>query len=299
MSAPSVPAESSSSFNLTDLGMLLVVLIWAGNITITRSIFQFIEPLPFLALRFGLATLLLLAILYGTGGNLAIEPHLRWRVIGLGLIGNTLYQFLFQIGLSITSATHTALLLATAPIWLALIGSMRGTAKPSWIAWGGVLLSFVGIGLVLTGRDGMLSFDTLSGDLMVLTSALCWAIYTIGAQPLLTRYSALKVTTLTMIGGTPVLLLAGIPGLLGLSWAAVPIEGWAGLAYSSGLSIVVAYVIWYSSVQRVGPVRTGVYSNLVPVVAVLIAWGFGGEQIGVYQLLGAAAIVLGLWLTRK
>ncbi len=292
-------AQGSSSFSLTDLGMLLVVVIWGGNLTITRGIFQFIAPLPFLAIRFGLATILLLAVLYGTGGDLAIEPGLRWRVIWIGLIGNTLYQFLFQIGLSMTSATHTALLLATAPIWLAVIGTVRGTDKPSRAAWAGVLLSFAGIALVLTGRNATSSPMMLIGDLLVLGSAFCWAIYTLGARPLLARYSALKTTTLTMLGGTPVLLLAGLPGLLGVSWAAIPLVGWAGVIYSSALSIVLAYVIWYSSVQRVGAVRTGIYGNLVPIVGVLIAWGFGGEEIGIPQLAGAAAILAGLWLTRK
>jgi drug/metabolite transporter (DMT)-like permease len=295
----SLPAQGSSSLNLTDLGMLLVVLIWGGNLTITRGIFPFIAPLPFLAIRFGLATILLLAVLYGTGGDLALEPSLRWRVLWLGLIGNTLYQFLFQIGLSLTSATHTALLLATVPIWLALIGTVRGTEKPSRAAWVGVLISFAGIALVLTGRGSAPLPMMVVGDLLVLASAFCWAIYTLGAQPLLARYSALKATTLTMLGGTPVLLLAGLPGLLSLQWGTIPLHGWAGVLYSSVLSIVLAYVIWYSSVQRVGAVRTGIYGNLVPIVGVLIAWGFGGEQIGFPQIAGAAAILVGIWLTRK
>jgi drug/metabolite transporter (DMT)-like permease len=297
--AGSIPAEGSAqSFQLTDLGMLLVVLIWAGNLTISRSVFPTVAPLPFIALRFAAGTLLLLAVLYATGDNLQVEPQLRWRALGLGLIGNTLYQWCFMIGLSMTTAANTALLLATSPIWIALVGVLRG-AKLSRATWGGVALSFAGIALVLAGRGFSVSLTTLLGDLLVLGSAICWALYTLGARPLLARYSALKATTLTMVGGTPLLVLAGLPALAGLSWATVPISSWGGIAYAAVLSLVVSYIIWYSSVQRVGPVRTGIYGNLVPVVGVLIAWAVGGEQISAAQIIGAVAIVGGLALTRR
>jgi drug/metabolite transporter (DMT)-like permease len=285
--------------SLTDLGMLLVVLIWGGNLTITRAAFSMIDPLSFLALRFGIGAVLLIAVLLATGDSLRIDPELRWRVVWVGLIGNTLYQFMFQFGLSLTTAANTALLLATGPLWMALIGTLRGTERLTPAAWGGVALSFGGIALVLAGRGVAIAPETLLGDLLVLGSALCWSLYTLGAKPLLARYSALKATTLTMLSGTPLLIVAGLPSLLGLGWASVPIQGWGGLLYSAVLSLVVAYVIWYSSVQRVGTVRTAVYGNLVPVVGVLIAWWFGNEQISMAQIAGAGAILAGMWLARR
>lgn len=299
MRAPSVAADQSQpSFGMTDLGMLLVVFIWGGNLTITRGVFQSISPLPFIGLRFALSLGLLLAVVAAFGESLRIDPALRTRAIWLGLIGNTLYQFLFQIGLSLTSAANTALLIATAPIWMVLIGLLRGE-RVSRAAWGGIGLSFAGIALVLAGRGVSVSFNTLLGDLLVLLSAICWAIYTMGARPLLARYSALKTTTLTMLSGTPLLVLAGIPGMLTLNWASVPAVAWGGLLYSAVLSIVLAYIIWYSSVQRAGAVRTAIYGNLVPVAGVLIAWAFGGEPITMVQIGGAAAILAGLVLTRR
>jgi drug/metabolite transporter (DMT)-like permease len=291
--------RSTPTFSLTDLGMLLVVLIWGGNLTITRDVFHSIGPLPFVGMRFGAGLLLLVAIVYATGDNLRVVPSVRSRIIWLGLIGNTLYQLFFQIGLSLTSATHTALMLATAPIWIALIESFRGHERMSRAAWGGILLSFAGIALVLAGRGAQALDGAILGDVLVLLSAVCWAIYTLGAKPVLAQYSALKTTTLTMLSGTPILVLAGLPGMLGLSWGAVPLSGWVGLAYSAALSLVLAYVIWYSSVQKVGSVRTGIYANLVPVIGVAIAWAVGGEQVGLPQIGGAALILAGVWLTRR
>ncbi len=303
MSTNSIPAEERvlqpRTFSMTDLAMLFVVVIWGGNLTISRAIFASIPPLPFIAIRFGTAALLLLIILRLRGEDLSAGPGLRWRSIWVGLAGNTLYQWCFMFGLSLTTAGNTALLISTTPLWIALIGTFRGTERLTRTAWGGVGLSFAGIALVVASRGLSLDATTLLGDVLVLISAVCWAIYTIGAKPLLARYSALKTTTLTMIGGTPLLVLAGIPGMLNLSWPNVPISAWAGVGYASLLSLVLAYIIWYSSVQRVGSVRTSLYGNLVPVVAVLIAWGFGGEQITPAQIVGAVSILGGLWLTRR
>lgn len=299
MRVRSVSVETGPSFSVTDLGMLLVVLIWGGNLTINRWAFQSIAPLPFAALRFGLAAVLLVAILKISGGTLSVDRDLRWRMIWVGLVGNTCYQLLFQFGLSLTTAANTALLVSTSPLWLALIGLVRGTERLSRVVWAGIGLSLIGIALVLAGRGVAISSETLVGDGLVLGSAFCWSIYAIGARRLLARYSALKVTTMTMLSGTPALVLAGIPGLLSLSWAGVPTLGWVALLYSSVLSLVVAYVIWNGSVGRVGAIRTSIYGNLVPVVGVLIAWLFGGERITVPQIVGAAAILAGLALTRR
>jgi drug/metabolite transporter (DMT)-like permease len=292
-------STNPSSFGLTDLGMLGVVWIWAGNLTVSRAVFPYIPPLPFIALRFGIGVCLLYLILRWRGESLAADRSSRWRAIWVGLAGNTLYQWCFMFGLSLSSAANTALLIATTPLWIALIGTLRKTEQLSRRAWAGVALSFIGISLVVASGGIALEAGSLLGDALVIVSAICWAIYTIGAKPLLAQYSALKVTTMTMIGGTPLLLAVGLPGILAINLPIVPAAAWAGTLYASVLSLVFSYIVWYSSVQRVGSVRTSLYGNLVPVVGVLIAWAFGGEQISISQILGATAILTGMALTRS
>jgi drug/metabolite transporter (DMT)-like permease len=288
-----------AQFQLSDLGMLLVVLIWGANVTVVKVALEALSPLAFNALRFGIATILFVALQLGRERSLRISRQFAWRALWLGVVGNCIYQVCFVIGLNATTAANAALLLATVPIWVALIGAISGSERLAPMAWLGIGLSFVGIVLVLIAQGVALSLATLGGDLLVLASSLCWAIYTLGARPLLKQYSALRTMAVTMLTGTPFLILVALPALIAQPWAAVPLAGWGGLVFSAVFAIVVAYWIWYSSVQRIGAARTGVYSNLVPVIAVVIAWLARGEAILPLQILGAIAIIVGIWLTQQ
>jgi drug/metabolite transporter (DMT)-like permease len=74
--------------------------------------------------------------------------------------------------------------------------------------------------------------------------------------------------------------------------------GWLAIAYSGVFALVVAYLFWYNGVRVIGPTRTSMYSNLQPIVAVLVAWPMLGETPTPWQIVGAACIMGGLVLTR-
>ena len=297
---PDEPAVATGArFQLTDVGMLLVVVIWGANVTVVKGSLEELSPLAFNALRFLISTALLLVLQLVLERSLWIDRRHRWRALWLGVVGNCVYQVAFVTGLDHTTAANAALLLATSPIWVALLGVASDAERLAPLAWLGIIISFAGIVLVLVARGAALSLSTLGGDLLVLFGSFCWALYTLGARPLLAHYSPLRTTAVTMLLGTPFLLLAALPALLAQRWGIVTITGWGGLLFSAVFAIVLSYWIWYSSVQRVGAARTGVYANLVPVVAVVVAWLLRGEQLVPLQVLGAAGIVCGLWLTRR
>ena len=75
--------------------------------------------------------------------------------------------------------------------------------------------------------------------------------------------------------------------------------GWAATGYSFVFALVIAYILWYRSVHKVGNIRTAVYSNLVPVIGTLAGWIFLGERLYPALGLGAAAIFAGIVLTRS
>ncbi|MFN2166514.1 MAG: DMT family transporter, partial [Anaerolineae bacterium] len=140
---------------------------------------------------------------------------------------------------------------------------------------------------------------TLLGDVLVLGAAALWAAYTAGSKPLLARYSPVQLTTMSMMFGTIPLVLVSIPALLGQDWSVPTTGAWVGLLYSAVFSVAVGYVAWYTSVRRVGSARTAVYSNLTPVVSVLVAWLFLGYKLTVLQFVGGAVVLAGLLLTRQ
>jgi drug/metabolite transporter (DMT)-like permease len=298
---PSIIRERARAWTSTDLVMLSVVLIWGINFSVIKLSLRSMSPLAFNSLRFSLATMVLLAILRLRGESMRLARHDLLPVVLLGLVGHTFYQLLFINGLARTTPANSSLLMATAPIFVAIYGQVLRVERASGWTWAGIMLSFVGIVLLIGGSETGLQLGgaTVVGDLMVLAAAMLWAAYTTGSKPLLARYSPLKLTALTMVAGTVPLVLVSIPALRSQNWSTVPAGAWAGWLYSSLFAIVVAYVAWYTSVARVGTARTAIYSNLTPVVAIIVAWVALGDRLSLLQVFGAAIVLAGLVLTRR
>jgi drug/metabolite transporter (DMT)-like permease len=279
--------------------MLLVCLIWGVNFGVTKLAIGQMPPLPFTAVRFAVASLLLWLVLRMTEGPLTLPAATLRRLVVLGVVGNTLYQLTFILGLAHTTATNSALLLSTMPTVVAVfagaLGLERVTPRMGW----GIALGTAGVGLVIATRGVGFSAGTMTGDLLTVLAVLCWAGYTLGLRALPSGVSSLRVTTVTTLAGAPGLVLAGLPGMVRLDWSAVPTTAWAAMAYATIFSLVVAYILWNRSVKTVGGTRTAVYMCVVPLVASAAAWVLLGERVHPLQGLGAVLIIAGVLLTRK
>ncbi|MGB9881014.1 MAG: DMT family transporter, partial [Anaerolineae bacterium] len=222
-------------------------------------------------------------------------------VLLLSFIGNLVYQILFINGLARSRASNTSLILSTSPIFVALVSTLTKTEKLSGRNWAGILLSFLGIFLLITGSNNVVAIDqrTLWGSVLVLCSTISWATYTVLLKCLVQRTSVIKATAWIMAATTPLLILAALPDLLTQDWRTISLGSWLGLFYSSAIAIGIGYVIWNTGVQRVGSVRTAVYSYFTPVISVVVAWIFLGENMQPVQALGALGILLGVWLGRS
>jgi drug/metabolite transporter (DMT)-like permease len=150
----------------------------------------------------------------------------------------------------------------------------------------------------VVGRAADLGGSSLTGDFLTLGAVACWAVYTVGSRALLARYSPLVVTGLTMLFGTALYTPASLPELTQVPWSRVPLWAWASLVLSAVLALNVAYLIWYTSVQRIGNIRTSAYSNIIPLVAMSVATVALGEALTAWKIAGAAAILGGVAITR-
>jgi drug/metabolite transporter (DMT)-like permease len=278
--------------------MLVVCLIWGVNFSVTKLAIDRMPALAFTAIRFALASLLLWLVLRITEGPTTPAPTALRRLVVLGVVGNTLYQLCFILGLAHTSATNSSLILATVPTVVAVVAGLLGLERITRRMWGGIALGTIGVVLVIATSGVEFSASTLRGDLLTVLAVLCWAGYTVGLRSLPPGFSPLRVTTVTTIAGMPGLVLAGLPGLLVMRWDAVPPSAWAALAYATVLSLVVAYLLWNRSVQTVGGTRTAIYMCVTPLVAVGAAWVILGEHARPLQAVGAALIIAGVLLTR-
>lgn len=279
--------------------MLALVVVWGVNFPLVKITFREMPPMVFNALRFGMATALLVLVSW-RWGHAAPVRRADWpRLLALGLLGHTLYQTFFINGLARTTAGNSSLILAMVPLFVAVLSAALRIDPVTPRMWTGIVTAFAGLFVLVTAREGLrLSTATLAGDALTLLCAACWALYTVFSRPLLYRYSPLQLTAVTMAFGVPALVAAAAPQLLRQPWQTVTWLGWAVLAFSTVLAIVVGYVVWYASLQIAGGPRTAAYSNLIPVATLAASWLLLGETLGLLQAAGAAVVLAGVWLAR-
>jgi drug/metabolite transporter (DMT)-like permease len=275
--------------------------VWGLNFTAVKGALADFDPLSFNAIRFGTSSLILLSLLLVRERSLGIHRKDIRRFIMLALIGNTIYQLFFIMGIARTTATNSALILATTPIFIVLFGALLGVERISSRVVQGVVLSFTGVVMIIlgSGQPLALSDQSIIGDLLIIANPICWSIYTVLSKPMLQEYSPLKLTTVTMAMGAVPLILVAVPSLSSENWAAISTNAWLELAFSACFAIAIGYVIWYIGVSRIGSARTALYDNLVTVFAVASAWILLAEGMTTVQIIGAALVFVSLYVARR
>ncbi len=293
-------APPERTFTWLDLGLLGTAVIWGANTVIIKFSLRRMHPLAFNTLRFLFASLLLLVVLRVKEGWPHIEPEDKWKFIGLGISGHMLYQIFFINGINSSTAGNTALILATIPISVAIIGAVAGIENLDRPTWAGIVLSFAGIAMVVLGSGDPISLHDgkTVGDLITLVGTLCWSLYIVYSRPMIEKYSPIVVTAYTMVVGTVGLGCFSLPTLLRQDWGQIPLKSWAGLTYSFFLALVVGYILWSYGVREIGGTRTSLYANLTPVVSIVLGWLFLQEQWTAVQMVGSGLVLCGVSLAR-
>ncbi len=286
------------AFGVTDLLLFTMAVIWGINFSVVKYATESFSPPALTGLRVALAALFLIGVSY-TGPR----PHLARRdillLLLLGVLGNGLYQLFFVHGVARTRAGNAALIVGSAPAFIALFARLRGLERVRRLTLAGIALSVGGVALVIAGSAGASNGEaTLLGSLLVFGGVLCWTVYTILLQPYTKRIHVVQLSAITMVGGAVPLLIVSTPALIATDWAGVSLGGWLALFYASVVSMGIAYLFWYRGLRVLGPTRTAVYSNLQPIIALVVAWMFLNETPTVFQAVGAATIVAGVFFTR-
>lgn len=217
----------------------------------------------------------------------------------LGILGHSVYQIFFIKGLSLTTAGNSSLLIATSPIWTALISAGLKKDEVTKKAWLGIVLAFVGVFLVTLGGGGKISFASskTTGDLLTLTAALALSLYTVLSRDLLERYSPLRLTAVTMFFGMVGLWIFAGRRVVTQDWSSLSLNSFGVIVYSAVFAVVVGYVVWFTAVRTVGPTRAAVFNNMTPIVAFSVAFILLGEPVGWLQLLGGLTVITGVVTT--
>jgi drug/metabolite transporter (DMT)-like permease len=300
MATPNWTRPVTSATRQAEAGLLVLVFLWALNFSVIKIGLATIPPYGFNALRFPLAALLLGAVLLATGRlTLPARKDIAWILL-LGVVGNLAYQLLFISGMALSRAGNASVLLTTSPIFTALLSAWLGHERIRPRAWLGIMGAASGIALVVgSGENGFrFGAETLMGDLLLVSAAAVWSIYTVGARTPIRKYGSVRVTAWTLWVGASLLVLVGIPDLVTLD-AAVSPAAWSAVLYAGFLGLGLSYLLWYRGVKVLGNTRTSAFGNLVPIFAILIAWPVLGEVPNVWQIAGAGIIIGGIHLVRQ
>ena len=289
-------AEAAPS---TELFLLVAVFLLGTNPVAVKYAVSAFVPLPFVALRFTVAGLLLLGAVrffFGSGGGVGRKDLLA--MMGVGALGVGATNMLFTSGVDLTNASDTALLYAAVPVWGMILGSVLGLEIPTLRGVLGVGIAFLGIIVVVYGGLGG-SGSSLEGNLLVLGATVCWGSYTVLSLPLLEKHPPMVVAAYTMLFGGLAALPFALPGFLSVEWDAMGIGVWAAVAYSTALVAAIGFFAWQRGASSLGANKVLVYQYLITLVGVFSGVIFLGEGLGIGKIVGGAIILSGVYLARR
>ena len=281
--------------------MLIAVIFWSGAFIAGKySTFEF-PPMSLTFFRFFFATIVIFIILYLKEGDLFIKREDILMFLSMGVIGMIGYHVLFFLALRHTSVINTSLIAAINPMTTTLLSVIFLKEKLSWKNILAIFVSFAGIVVLITQGDMSVirDMDFNKGDLMMLGAVISWAIYTVISKKAVSKYSPLKATAHTFLSCIIVLL-----PLIFLEKPAVylpktTLKGWLSVLYMSIFASVIGYLIQQISVKKIGPSRTNIYYNLVPICSMILAYIFFKDVAQAMQILGGLMVITGVYINTK
>jgi drug/metabolite transporter (DMT)-like permease len=298
---------------LADALLMMVTVVWGLNFPGTKVMRLELTTAQLLGLRWPAFALLLLIIALIVERRLRVPRRDLAAFFLIAIPGVVINQALWVQGLGPTTASRSALILATAPVFANLFTPAFGGRPLGWLGWVGIGVALLGIMLVKagpaligpgTGLLGRLYHDLFRspasvGDLEELAAAVCIGFYTAAARPYVRCYSPLLFTTYTVGIGALIMLPFVVRPLADLDFAAVSVRTWGWMGYTIVFAGVIGFICWFTGVARIGPARTAIYQTVMPVVSVAGAVPLLGDRLTAIQILGAAITLLGVFVARS
>jgi drug/metabolite transporter (DMT)-like permease len=262
----------------------------------TKYALRGFEPLLVALLRFTLAGAILWVLLRLRREREPVTRRDAGRLALMGFVSLTVYFSFENTGLARTSASQAAILIATIPIFVAVLNVFTLREPMAARQWAGVVLSFAGI-VALVSFGGQSSGGSVGGDLLVLAASLAAAVYSIMARRLLLERSALSVTTYQNLFGAAFMLPLALieAALVGVRRPTADAVG--GVLFLTVMCSVIAYLLLNYAFRFIEASRLSVFINLTPIVGVGFAFLVLGERFTAAQAAAAVVVVLGVWLT--
>jgi drug/metabolite transporter (DMT)-like permease len=278
------------------------VVAWGTSFVASKVVLRELSPVSLVWLRFMVGVIILGAAVY-TRKQLTLPG---WKDLGyfalLGFIGITFHQWLQSTGLVTSQATTTAWIVATTPIFIALLGWLFLKEKLGWLRIAGIGLAALGVLLVVSkGSLSSLASGHFGspGDILIMIGAPNWAVFSVLSRSGLKRYPAALMMFYVMALGwlfSSVLFFAGH----GLNeFNRLTLNGWLAVGFLGVICSGFAYISYYDALQVIPATQAGVFLHLEPLVTLVVAAIILGEPLLLVSLLGGAIILLGVWMVNR
>ena len=289
---------SAENRNTAYLLLLLPPLFWAGNTVLARGVADLIPPVAMSFWRWTLAFTLLTPFSWRLVHKDWPQIRQNWQIITLiGLLGITSFNTLLYTAAQTTTALNIALTQSVMPVIIVLLSFLLYREKVTRLQIVAVVICSIGAGVIVIRGDWqrLLQLQFVTGDLLMLLAVCLYALYSV----LLRKRP--KIHPLSFLTAT---FFVGVVSLFPLYlWEltfAPPLQlnrpVLLSLLYVGLCPSILAYLCWNRGIEQIGANRAGLFINLIPLFASLMAILFLGESLQRYHLLGILIIFSGLAL---
>jgi drug/metabolite transporter (DMT)-like permease len=285
---------------LTYIKLILTAVFWGGTFIAGKIVAQDVQPFSAAFLRFAIASAFLVLITWKVEGKLPkIERSLVFPIFLLGLTGVFAYNVFFFKGLQSIDAGRAALIIALNPVMISLLSSIFFKEELTPIKIIGILLSVIGAMTVISRGNPLHLFQGHLGwgELNIFGCVLSWVSFSLIGKSVLGKISPLVSICYSSLAGTATLI---IPATLEGLWTFLPAYSgitWLGLFYLGFFGTVLGFVWYYEGIKKIGPTKAGLFINVVPLSAVVLAFFLLNEPLTLSLLIGAILVSTGIYLT--
>ena len=284
------------------LKAVFAVSAWGASFVATKVALQYVAPTTLVWMRFSMGVCIL-GLATAISKQLALPQGKDWGYFAvLGFLGITLHQWLQSTGLVTAQATTSAWLVATIPVFMAILGFIVLRERLAMYQVAGIVLAAIGVLVVITKGDlSALANGKVgtSGDFLVLLSAPNWAIFSTLSRAGLQKHPATRMMFFVMSFGwlfTSILFFttSGFRQIPVIPW-----NGWVAILFLGVICSGIAYIFWYDALQVLPVAQTGAFLYLEPVVTVIVAAIVLKEALLWATLIGGITILVGVWLVNR
>lgn len=274
---------------------LAFAFMWSSAFTSAHVIVSYAPPLTALAVRFFVSGLIGVGIAAALGQSFR-QNRAQWAAIAVfGVCQNALYLGLNFIALQRVEASLAAIIASIMPLLVAMAGWLIFREKLRPLAIGGLLAGVAGVALIMGARVTV-GVD-LPGLLMCFVGVVSLTIATLAMRQVTAGDNLLMIVGLQMLVGSAVLIGPALwhePFVVNWNWQLA-----VAFAYTTLVSGLLATLIWFQLVRRIGAVRAATYHFLNPFFGVVVAAVLLGERLGFLDILGVIIIALGILAVQR